>query len=258
MGSFIKDHVDLNITQTRLLAEVYYERSDNRIGEISHTLQIAPNRATAVVKTLGARGLLTRSSDSGDARSVILHATEEGHQALEQVEVALAEYHHSLRRLLKREQLDRLATIANRSAEAAGCLYLLDDKPVFMMNYLNCCAINLGRITTVSKRYGLNLIEIRMLAALTTMRSDPRISTLSTRLGLRPNVISVAIDDLEKLSFAYRFTDPDDHRAVRISTTPSGDAAFQQVATEVIAQISVPFLLLQDVPDAVTAHLHRR
>jgi DNA-binding MarR family transcriptional regulator len=71
----------LSVAQLELLSAVA-ENPGTRPGQLARFLHLAPNSVTTLVNGLHAAGLVTRSSNPDDRRTVQLTLTDEGEQAV--------------------------------------------------------------------------------------------------------------------------------------------------------------------------------
>ena len=69
------------------------------------------------------------------------------------------------------------------------------------------------------------------LAALAVLQSDGpmRVGALAERAGISAPTTSRLVDCLEERGLIVRTSDPDDHRAIRVSLSPEGEAALYAV-----------------------------
>lgn len=69
------------------------------------------------------------------------------------------------------------------------------------------------------------------LAALAVLQSDGpmRVGALAERAGISAPTTSRLVDCLEERGLILRTCDPDDHRAIRVSLSPEGEAALHDV-----------------------------
>ncbi|NTU89253.1 MAG: MarR family transcriptional regulator [Actinobacteria bacterium] len=258
IGALLKEMSGLNPTQARFLYEISYERSTNSTSEISRVLQLRPNTSSAVIHHLVSWGLIEQSCNPNDRRVTTLKVTELGQNTVKSIDSALEVYSSLLRSALNKEQLMNLHAIGNYGAEKLGSLYQHGKKPLAVQNYFSTVALILTNITAAAKQEGLSLIELRILAAIVTMQTPPRLTTLSARLGLRANVVSMAANRLEKLGLIRRQQDPKDHRALRLFLTDRGIELFGKAVATYVKTMTIDPSILKTVPVPITARLYNK
>jgi DNA-binding MarR family transcriptional regulator len=71
----------LSVAQLELLSSIA-EQPGARPGRLARTLRLAPNSVTTLVNGLQARGLVTKTHSTEDARAIALELTEAGRAAV--------------------------------------------------------------------------------------------------------------------------------------------------------------------------------
>ena len=72
---------ELSVAQLELLS-CLAENPGSRPSHLARLLNLAPNSVTSLVNALHGRGLIARSADSDDRRTVVLTLTEQGEEAV--------------------------------------------------------------------------------------------------------------------------------------------------------------------------------
>ncbi len=255
MGLLFKQECELGLTQARLLYEVRYHRHKNRVSDIAQTLYIKRTTAANAVKQLCSRGLLEETVNEADGRSRILTLTSTGNTCAAQMDKALSTYMRRLKEILSYSQLKTLMRVGRSIAQSNDATYTSGNTVLDAPTYMSGAAIKIAVLTELSRSLGFSFVEMRLLSALITMSGPPRINTLSSRLSLRQNEVTVAVDALEAKGCVTRFADPADGRAVRIYYTEYGYKACTRFATDLIPGITSSSNLLDEVPYPATARL---
>jgi DNA-binding MarR family transcriptional regulator len=87
-----------------------------------------------------------------------------------------------------------------------------------------------GRLTREATAHGDSITPSRLAALSVLDRCGPlRVGALAEKVGISAPTTSKLVDCLAERGLVVRTTDPDDHRAVHISLSPSGDAALHSV-----------------------------
>jgi DNA-binding MarR family transcriptional regulator len=81
----------LTFGQARALRIIVRARQPLRMGDLAAQLEIVPRSATTMVDMLEAAGLVVRTADPGDRRSVLLRPTAEGKTVVERQQLARRE-----------------------------------------------------------------------------------------------------------------------------------------------------------------------
>jgi DNA-binding MarR family transcriptional regulator len=114
----------LTFAQARLLRVVAGSHAPLRMADIAAHLDVVPRSVTSMVDALEASGLVTRGTDAGDRRSVLVGLSDSGRALLERLDDARR---HSAEQVFgsmsadDRNELHRLlAEVCDRTACAAS------------------------------------------------------------------------------------------------------------------------------------------
>ncbi len=92
-----------------------------RMAEIAARLEVVPRSATGMVDTLEEAGLVARSTDPADRRSVLVTLTGSGRALLHQLDGASRESARELFGALETGEQAQLAGLLARVCDRAGC-----------------------------------------------------------------------------------------------------------------------------------------
>jgi DNA-binding MarR family transcriptional regulator len=108
---------DLTLSQYQVLAALG-DRGTARIGELAEAAGVAPPTVTRMVDGLERRGVLARSQEAGDRRSVHVSLTTEGRELLATKRRAVDERLGLLHSSLSADERDQSVRLLRRLAEA--------------------------------------------------------------------------------------------------------------------------------------------
>lgn len=256
IAACIHDSSSLGLTQARFLIETAYHRHHNLIGEITHSLMLNPSTGTAVKTKLENQGLIFVFKGA-DRRSNVIECTEVGRSSLNLVDDGLRRYQTLIKETLSRKQLDGLLKLTCDEAAAYDALYEDEDTLSNAKNYLSGVSLLLTRVERLAKRYDFTLNEIRILTTVLVFKYPARIATLSSRLGMRPNVVSIVVESLVERGYLTKTVDSEDSRAIRVQFNQRHTEVRENLAAGYKEVFPVLNPALREVPLPVTAHLYK-
>ncbi len=120
------------------------------------------------------------------------------------------------------------ATSVTIGADTASALEQTPDPAV--ADIAGRLRIAAGRLTREASTHGDGITPSRLAAMSVLDRCGPlRVGALAEKAGISAPTTSRLVDCLAERGLVLRTTDPDDHRATRISLSPSGAAALHSV-----------------------------
>lgn len=109
--------LDLSLAQHEVLVTVR-RYPDLTQRELADRLHVIKSNATALLKKLEARGLVTRASDPGDSRINRLNLTRSGHALVEKSFAVQSRVIKAMASVMTDEELERTADVMNRVGAA--------------------------------------------------------------------------------------------------------------------------------------------
>ena len=116
-------------------------------------------------------------------------------------------------------------------------MVVMDFKNI-LWNYTKKISENTnGFITSLSDRYGLTSLQVRILVEIREQGAHT-IGTLASRLNMAGTNISTMCKKLEKEGFLERARNPEDERVVKVVLSEQGMAAVSEINEALLDKIS--------------------
>jgi len=119
IGHVFSPSKDLRQSESNLLVHLTYlcppGTTGIKVSELSKQLKITSAAVTHVIQSLEKIGYITRTTDPNDRRSILISATESGHQFVAEREQELFDRFHDLRQHLGTDDTQQLIHILTKS-----------------------------------------------------------------------------------------------------------------------------------------------
>lgn len=237
IGQVVREDTGLTLSHARFLVALAKAKAPSTINSIGTSLEIKPNYATAIVKRLEADHLVSRRPSSTDARCIELILTPAGRTDVNAIRDAFKHYGALFRAAVGKHDYEDVCNLIAEddiSLKPLLCDQLDDaanEAPLTcgLLEYANS---RLALLSDIAREHDLGLSDYRVLLAATTLTEPPRISTLSQRLHIRPNEVSVTVRHLCDKGYIIRSDDPFDRRAVRLVRSSQGFVVLASASQE--------------------------
>lgn len=258
----------LNLTQTRILFHVALY-TNKPIGKIASALCLKASTTTAAITGMESRGLIKRTPNPNDHRSMTVALTKKGYGVIPKYINGCSIVLDRLLSHVQDGKQDALLELILPKGPAAMiedyCDENIDEKTTYerlhidpkddpkhvlfvMVLYIERVAYFLNELGVLDSTIDLSLNEARTLRYLALSPNDTRLKEIRGNLHIKTNVMSVCLDRLQEAGFIDRITNTEDRRAVIIHLEDKGKTLIEKTSQNYRTLVDNSFPAIADTP----------
>lgn len=263
-----RDLTGLNLTQTRILfhTAVYPNKP---IGKIASSLCLKASTATAAVTGMEDEGLVIRTPNPSDHRSMTVALTDKGYDLIPRYIDGCNEVFSRLFSFVQEGKREEFLHILLPNGVASMvedyCEAPLDEAAIYerlrvdpaddpnralfaTVLYIEKISLSLNELSVFESALNLSLNEARILRYLTTCKGDTHLKEIRSNLNIKTNVMSVCLDKLQEAGFINRLTDTSDRRSIIIHLEAKGQSLIKKSTPGFCSLVDSLFPAIAETP----------